>query len=195
MATQKHRSESTRAQLLKAFRASFLKCGFDATTTQQVLAETGLSKGAMYHHFRSKADIIQALYEDESRNAIERAVKRVDNDGTPLTRLRDVYIAWMQEVRSPSVSKMLFEIGPSALGSRRAKEIEDEISLKRIEALLDEAATAGEIELQDAKLTAALLNALVGEAALHRLRTGKDTTAVLKRTLDAVLDSLRAGAD
>lgn len=195
MATQKHRSESTRAQLLKAFRASFLKRGFDATTTQQVLAETSLSKGAMYHHFRSKADIIQALYEDESRNATERAVKRIDNDGAPLTRLRDMYIAWMQEVRSPSVSKMLFEIGPSALGSRRAKEIEDRVSLSHIEALLDKAANDGEIELQDTKLTAALLNALVGEAALHRLRTGKDTTAVLKNTLDAVFDSLRAGAE
>ncbi len=195
MATQKQRSDSTRAQLLKTFRASFLKRGFDATTTQQVLAETGLSKGAMYHHFRSKADIIEALYEEESREAIERALKTVDDDGTPLSQLRDVYIAWMREVRRPSVSKMLFEIGPSALGSRKAKEIEDRISLKHIEAFLKAAATAGEIELQDIKLTAALLNALVGEAALHRLRTGKDSTAVLKVTLDALLDSLRAGAD
>ena len=61
MVTQQQRSDSTREKLLAAFRAAFLKWGFERTTIQSVLTETGLSKGAMYHHFRSKSEIIEAL--------------------------------------------------------------------------------------------------------------------------------------
>lgn len=46
-----------------------LEHGLDATTTDAVLSETGLSKGAMYHHFRSKTEIIEAVYRMESHGA------------------------------------------------------------------------------------------------------------------------------
>lgn len=194
MVTQKKRSETTRRTLLKAFKASFLKHGFDGTTTQRVLQETGLSKGALYHHFQSKTDIIEAIYEAESHGAIERALRSVDQAAPPLVRLRAACIAWTKEVRSPGISRILFEIGPSALGRRRAKEIEDAFSLMHFEALLEEALAAGEIERTDPKLTAALLNALVAEAALYTQRTGKDASATLAGTIDALFVSLRPGA-
>ena len=88
MPTQQQRSEATRAQLLNAFRQSFLTQGYEATTTQQVLAQIGLSKGAMYHHFRGKSEIIKALYEDEVVRTITRAAQTVDRNGPALTRLK-----------------------------------------------------------------------------------------------------------
>ena len=193
MVTQKKRSETTRRTLLKAFKASFLKHGFDGTTTQNVLKETGLSKGALYHHFQSKTEIMEAIYEAESHGAIERALRSVDGAAPPLTRLREACIAWTREVRTPSISRILFEIGPSALGRRRAKEIEDAFSLMHFEALLAEAMEAEEVELADPKLTAALLNALVAEAALYTQRTGKESSATLAGTIDALFASLRPG--
>lgn len=191
MTTQQQRSESTKAQLLKAFRTSFLKRGFDETTTQYVLTQTGLSKGAMYHHFRSKIDIVEALYADETRRAITRALQSVDKNGSPLEQLKEAYLAWTQEVRVPSVSKILFEIGPSALGPQRAKVIEDSISLKHIEALLEQAIAAGDLVSHDPKLIAAFLNALVAEAALYSLRTGKDPADALSGTIDGMFNGLR----
>ncbi|MEM1104669.1 MAG: TetR/AcrR family transcriptional regulator [Pseudomonadota bacterium] len=191
MARQQQRAEATRTQLLKAFRASFLKLGYEATTTQRILDETGLSKGAMYHHFRSKSEIMRALYEQESKRAFDRAKRRVADAGPPLVQLRDLYLAWMEEVRSPSVSKMLFEIGPAALGPQSAKRIEDSVTRPHIERLLDDAILSKEMKKCDTKLVAALLNALVGEAALYRLRTGNETAAVLRATLEAVLRSFR----
>ena len=192
MATQKQRSETTKAALLKAFRAALLKRGIDHTTTQYVLTQTGLSKGAMYHHFRSKAEIVEALYEDEARQAIARAMKSVAKDTSPLTQLKAACLAWMDEVRNPSVSKILFEIGPSALGPQRAKEIEDAISRKLINDLLEQAITAGDIKRQDPKLTAAFLNALVTEASLYTLRNGHDATQQLSDAIDGLFKALQA---
>jgi AcrR family transcriptional regulator len=194
MATQKERLISTKAQLLTAFRTAFLESGFAATTTQAVLSEIGMSKGAMYHHFQSKSDIIKVLYEVEVRTAFERAVKAVKGGEMPLCRLEQIYVAWIEEVRAPGVSKILFEVGPSAIGYRKAKEIDEKICLSTIEGLLTEAMAVGEIASCDTELTAALLNALVAEAAVYHLRTGKDTTPLLKATLNGVFASLRLRA-
>ncbi len=191
MATQKQRSDATRAILLKAFRTSFLKNGFEGTTTQAVLTQTGLSKGAMYHHFRSKTEIAEAIYADESKSTIERALRKGAEEGGPLAQIKAACLAWTQEVQVPSVSKILFEIGPKALGPEKAKAIEDSFSLNRIERLLNKAIAQGEIAATDAKLIAAFLNALVEETALHHLRTGKTSLDVLDRSIQALFDSLQ----
>ncbi|MEM7328671.1 MAG: TetR/AcrR family transcriptional regulator [Pseudomonadota bacterium] len=186
MATQQQRSDSTRQKLLAAFKAAFLRHGYEQTTTQQILSETGLSKGALYHHFRSKAEIIEALYDHESRAAIDRVVNRLDAAAPPLARLKQAYLEWTRTVRAPDSAKILFEIGPSALGERRAKEIEETASNRPIKRLLREAIAAGEIAPPDEDLLIALLNALVAEAALYQLHTGRDPDATLDVALSAI---------
>lgn len=191
MATQKQRSDETRLKLLNAFRASFLERGYAATTVKHVLDQTGLSKGALYHHFTSKEEIIEALFEHESRSTIDRVMNRVDPTVSPLSRLRSACLDWTREVRAPDISKIIFEIGPAALGARKAKEIEDRNSLDRIEALLAEAIAAGELTAADPKLIAAFLNALVAEAGLYDLRTGRDSVPTLAASIDALFAGMR----
>lgn len=192
MATQKQRSDSTRSLLLKAFRASLLRKGLERTTTQGVLLEIGLSKGAMYHHFRSKTEIVEAIYTEESRAAIERAFKKAEQNQGPLVHLKSACMAWTAEVRVPSISKILFEIGPTALGPEKAKAIENAHSLSLIEGLLETAIVEGEIGKTDPKLIASYLNALVEQTALHYLRRGEGSLDLLDRSIEAIFDSLRA---
>jgi len=194
MATQKQRSEETRLKLLNAFRRSFLERGYAATTMKHVLDQTGLSKGALYHHFGSKEEIIEALFEHESRTTIDQAMSQADPSASPLEQLRAACLEWTRAVRAPDVSKIIFEIGPSALGARKAKSIEDRNSLSRIESLLDEAIHAGELSAADPKLIAAFLNALVAEAGLYDLRTGRDSVPTLAASIDALFEGLRPKA-
>lgn len=190
MVQQQLRSENTRAKLMKAFRNAILTQGYEATTIEGILAATGLSKGALYHHFASKAEMMEAIYEDESRRAISRALADSSGAASPLQRLRAAFIAWTKEVRSKRTSKILFEVGPSALGAQRAKEIESANSLIHIEALLKEAVAAREVAPLDTALIATMLNALVAEAALYTLRTGKDAGEILDMMMRAVLRSI-----
>lgn len=191
MAQRQKRSETTRSKLMKAFRDTILTRGYEATTIDDILAATGLSKGALYHHFASKAEMMEAIYEDESHRAISRALAGASGEASPLQRLRAAFIAWTQEVRSKRTSKILFELGPSALGAQRAKEIESANSLIHIEALLKEAVAARELKPLDTALFASMLNALVAEAALYTLRTGKDAGDILDMMMKAVLSSVR----
>jgi len=191
MATQKQRSAATRTLLLKAFKDSLLKNGLENTTTQAVLIETQLSKGAMYHHFKSKTEIVEAIYAEESKTTIERAIAEAKRDGGPLEQLKSACLTWTELARAPGVSKILFEIGPKALGPEKAKEIEDAYSLHLIETLLKKAIAAGEITNADPALIAAFLNALVEQTALYDLRTGGTSLALLERAITALFESFK----
>src|SRR5688500_16639541 len=55
---------SRRRQILDAARVCFLRNGFHATSMQDVIAEAGLSVGAVYRYFKSKNDIVTAIAEE-----------------------------------------------------------------------------------------------------------------------------------
>lgn len=61
MARNKH-PEVTKARILDASLKLFLEKGYEQTTIQDIINALGdLSKGAIYHHFKSKEDIIEAV--------------------------------------------------------------------------------------------------------------------------------------
>ncbi len=59
MVTQESRRESTRAVLISTAKACFGDQGFSNTTIDQIAAEAGLAKGAVYHHFCNQESFIR----------------------------------------------------------------------------------------------------------------------------------------
>lgn len=58
---QKEKSLLARKRILEAASVLFTQKGFDDTTIQDIMAASGLSKGAIYHYFKSKEDMIEEL--------------------------------------------------------------------------------------------------------------------------------------
>jgi AcrR family transcriptional regulator len=50
-----------RAELIDCAQRLFLTRGYERTTINDVIAAAGLSKGAFYHHFRAKEDLLEAI--------------------------------------------------------------------------------------------------------------------------------------
>ena len=69
----------TRADIVSAARALFAQSGYAATTTAEVAARAGVTIGAVFHHFKGKADLFAAVFDELDREmdayARERAVK------------------------------------------------------------------------------------------------------------------------
>jgi AcrR family transcriptional regulator len=61
--TQQERREETRQTLLDAAVASLLEVGYARTTTLEVQKRAGVSRGALLHHFPSKAQLLAAAIE------------------------------------------------------------------------------------------------------------------------------------
>ena len=63
------RGQNTRENILATAQTLVLDKGFSATSLDDIIKSTGVTKGAFFHHFRSKADL--------ARNLVERFA---DND-------------------------------------------------------------------------------------------------------------------
>jgi len=59
-----------RAELIDCAQGLFLTRGYEATTINDVISATRLSKGAFYHHFRSKEDLLEAIAERFARESL-----------------------------------------------------------------------------------------------------------------------------
>ena len=67
MARNKH-PEDTVEKILRVSLKLFQGKGYEATTIQDIVDALGMSKGAIYHHFKSKADIMDLLSERYYQN-------------------------------------------------------------------------------------------------------------------------------
>ncbi|MBI5330208.1 MAG: TetR family transcriptional regulator C-terminal domain-containing protein [Betaproteobacteria bacterium] len=60
-------ADLTRQRILEAGYAEILRHGFQAASVASILVDTGLTKGALYHHFPSKKDLGLAVVEEVIR--------------------------------------------------------------------------------------------------------------------------------
>ena len=76
-----------RAELIDCAQRLFLQKGYERTTINDVIAATALSKGAFYHHFRAKEDLLEAIAERFARQAVDLAAAQIGGDA-PLGALQ-----------------------------------------------------------------------------------------------------------
>jgi AcrR family transcriptional regulator len=55
---------TTRASILSAAMRLFVEQGYDKTSLREIADEVGVTKAALYYHFRTKDDIVAAAYAD-----------------------------------------------------------------------------------------------------------------------------------
>ena len=64
---QAEKSERAREVICVAARQLFAEKGYDTTTMQEIVRTSGMSKGAIYHHFSSKQEVLRSVIEGEWR--------------------------------------------------------------------------------------------------------------------------------
>jgi AcrR family transcriptional regulator len=191
VATHEERRQATLAKVLDAARALFVEHGIEATSTEAVRRAAGVSRGAMYHHFASRGDLIAAVYEREAAAAIDRAAQRIPARGSAIERLLAGCMAWLDEATVPDVARIVVQDGPAALGSDRARALEATYSLRPMVAILRSAQGDGELDVPDVELLARMLNGLLTESVIA-IATSTDT-ARARRNVEYTLQSLLAG--
>ena len=93
MARNKYPEETVKL-ILDAATHLFVEKGYDATSLQDIINETNLSKGAIYHHFSSKEEIFEAIsHRIGEENATHLAKVRDDPSLNGLEKLRAIFNA------------------------------------------------------------------------------------------------------
>jgi len=90
-----------RAELIDCAQALFLSKGYERTTIADVIDATGLSKGAFYHHFRAKEDLLEAIAARFAAQALAYAEDVRDEPGLDalgrLNRLLAMSREWKED--------------------------------------------------------------------------------------------------
>jgi len=97
MASQRERSEATRAKILEAAVRVLVDKGYAASATTRIVEEAGVSRGAMLHHFPNKALLMQEVLK-HVLTVRERAFHRALQQATGADAVSDVIDAFWDAV-------------------------------------------------------------------------------------------------
>lgn len=100
--------EETVRKILDTAERLFMEKGYDRASLQDIITETGLSKGAIYHHFTSKEDIFYSVCDRIGRrNAQVLSGVRDDPGLNGLNKLRVMFKVSLQPERQAKMFCMM----------------------------------------------------------------------------------------
>jgi TetR/AcrR family transcriptional regulator len=139
----------TRERVLEAARVEFSGRGFDGARVDHIAQLAGVNKAMIYYHFRSKADLYQAVIEEfllDLAGFLERAVEEQDDLAGLLSALAGYYLTFFESAErfAPIVLRELAR-GGERLGDVFAQVISAAGVLERVRQLFGTEARAGKI--------------------------------------------------
>src|ERR1700732_1359814 len=110
------RGQATRQRLMASARSLFGSRGYEGTSIEAVLEASRVARGALYHHFASKAELFDAVAEEVFVEIAERTDEAASGGGSdPLDRVRAGCQAWLEMALDPAVQRIALLDPPRAL--------------------------------------------------------------------------------
>ncbi|MER8507072.1 helix-turn-helix domain-containing protein [Mesorhizobium sp. M0199] len=114
--SNRDRTEARRAELIAAARKLFTEKSYAETSTPEIVAAAGVTRGALYHHFADKQALFAAVVEQEAQAVAEE----IERASPPSLFARDALIAgsdaYLAAMRAPGRTRLLLLDGPAVLG-------------------------------------------------------------------------------
>ena len=184
-------AEITRNAVIAAAKQLFAARGYEAVLLDEVAAAARVTKGAIYHHFENKRDLLRTIYEELAAEVERRVRKRIARGTAPLERAEHAIEAFLDCADDDAIRSIMCRDGPTALGGE-CRTIDDRYFLGMLRELLDEFVTAGMMRGVDTEMVARLLLGAVieGSAILGNPERSRTARANLKTALRRMLAGL-----
>lgn len=186
------RGQATRAHLIDVATRLFAERGYDGTSIEVVLAESGVSRGSLYHHFPGKDALFWAVLEGVLADAGQRILAAEADASDPVAALRVSCLATIGLAGDPVIQRIVLIEAPAVLGWQRWRELDEQGSLRWIRESLGYAAEAGRIEQRHVDTFAHIVLATVYEVSLMIARAEDPAVALSagESAVSAFLDRL-----
>ncbi len=155
--------ERTREHLVAVARRLFAR-GYDDVGTPEIVDEAGVTRGALYHHFRNKEALFRAVVEDVARDVEDRINQAADQaDDLPGSIVAGSH-AFLRVFQNAEVRQIFLVDALSVLGWPVWREIDAQFGLGSLKAGLRACADAGYLQREDLDATAHLISGALNEA-------------------------------
>lgn len=175
--------EETRGKLIRAARRAFAAHGYAGASMDDLTAEAGLTRGALYHNFGGKEGLLQAVIAEIDAEMLVRMRAARDRAKTRWQGLLDESVAYIEMALEPEIQRIMLLDGPAVLGDPSRWPNQDSClhaTTETIQALIDE----GTLRPVDAEAAARLINGAALNAALW-IAAADDPPAVLAKAVEA----------
>jgi AcrR family transcriptional regulator len=189
------RGQVTRAHLVDVATRLFAAHGYDGTSIEAVLAESGVSRGSLYHHFPGKEALFLAVMEEVGVQSAQPVLDAMKDAPDPVAALRLGCLGWIRLAGDPVVQQIMLIDAPAVLGWERWRELDEQTTLGFIRAAMAYAADTGAIDRPDVDTFAHIVLAAANEVSLMIARAGDPAAALAagERAFAGFLDRLLGG--
>ncbi len=190
----------TRAALVAAAWELFAKNGYEATTVETIIAKIGVSKGAFYHHFASKEDILDAVAEQMTRSSWVPVQAIVEDMRVPVPEKIGMFLGALRSWRLSNLD-LVGEVGSvlyepqNLLLLTKARDRTLQIAVPALAAVIRQGVEMGNFTVRDPETAARMLLQLSTASAedmMHLLSAAEYSESVvewIERMLDLLLDA------
>ncbi len=186
----------TRRALVEAARALFAERGYAATGTEDIVGAARVTRGALYHHFRDKADLFRAVMAECAQEMAQRLVEQETlraqaESGDAWQLLRTGFQSFLDACTDPDFQRIVLIEGPAVLGHNAWDALVEEHGYGLLAEALTEAIREGRIEDLPVPPLTRMLASLISEASLYIARAEDHERA--RQEAGTVLDRLLVG--
>jgi AcrR family transcriptional regulator len=172
------RGQATRAHLVDVATRLFAAHGYDGTSIQMVLAESGVSRGSLYHHFPGKDALFWAVLEEVGARGAQQGASAMQDAQDPVAALRAGLLVWIRLAGDQVMRQIMLIDAPAVLGWERWRELDEQGPLGVIRTCLEYAAETGLIDRRHVDTFAHIVLAAANEVSLMIARADDPAAAL-----------------
>ncbi|HEX2148249.1 MAG TPA: TetR/AcrR family transcriptional regulator [Pseudorhizobium sp.] len=175
--------EETRAKLVAAARKAFAEKGYAAASMDDLTAEAGLTRGALYHNFGDKKGLLQAVVDQIDGEMVARMRAAREAADNLWQGFLDEGVAYIEMALEPEIQRIMLLDGPAILGDPSQWPNQNAClatSTRTVQSLIED----GIAKPIDAEAAARLVNGAALNAALW-IAASDDPHAVYEKAVDA----------
>jgi AcrR family transcriptional regulator len=159
----------------------FLLSGYGGTSMDDIVRKSGMSKGGIYWHFKSKEEIFLYLVDKEIACAQDEVTALMQINRTALEQLR-CYVNWSMEKAANSTLHLLVAEFITRVKSQEVMERFTDINAQMINEILQRGVDNGEFSKMDCQVMAELFSSLC-EGIVSRFYIFHKDIELLRKTL------------
>jgi AcrR family transcriptional regulator len=175
--------EENRAKLIAAARKAFAEKGYAAASMDELTAQAGLTRGALYHNFGDKRGLLAAVVNQIDSEMAARAKEVGASEPDEWKGLLAEGEAYIEMALDPEVQRIVLLDGPAVLGDPSKWPSQDnclQVTRQAVERLM----VSGIMKPLDAEAAARLISGAALNAALW-VAASDDAAAVLPKAVEA----------
>lgn len=191
--TKAAQTEDTTRKLIDTARRLFGERGYANTATEDIVAEAGVTRGALYHHFQSKEGLLAAVLYRVLEELAERITAAANTTDDPFEQLLRGAQAALTAILEPEIRRIVYVDGAAVLDVAMWDDLDNDPTTRVIHAHLERLLALGVIRPLPIDALVCMIGGAL-ETSAHWIAKASDRDAALRDSLvtfTALMSGLR----